>query len=223
MRLSEADHRLVTEAVTAAEAGTDGEIVTIVAPTSDAYHDVGLHWAVLAMLAVPALAAAFPDCAIAALDCITGGWEHEWTIRELATILFVAMTVKFLAVRYLLAIPKLRMLVTPRATKASRVRRRAIALFKAAAEQRTEARTGVLLYLSLAEHQAEIVADEAIYTRVTDSMWGEAMAALIDRLREGKPGEGMAQAVRMIGAVLTEHFPRSEGDRNELPDRLIEL
>lgn len=223
MRLSDADHRLVTGAVTAAEAQTDGEIVTIVAPTSDAYHDVGLHWAVLAMLAVPALAAAFPDCAIAWLDRITGGWEHVWTIRELATILFVAMTVTFLAVRYLLAIPKLRMAVTPRATKARRVRRRAIALFKAAAEQRTEQRTGVLLYLSLAEHQAEIVADQAIYTKVSDSMWGEAMAELIDSLRAGRPGEGMARAVTRIGAVLAEHFPRSAGDRNELPDRLIEL
>ena len=53
MRLSEEDHDLVTAAVAKAERESDGEIVTIVAARSDAYHDVALHYAVLAMLLVP--------------------------------------------------------------------------------------------------------------------------------------------------------------------------
>ena len=53
MRFTEADHDKVTEAVRAAEAKSAGEIVTIVAARSDSYHDVGLHYAVLAMLLVP--------------------------------------------------------------------------------------------------------------------------------------------------------------------------
>ena len=49
------------------------------------------------------------------------------------------------------------------------------------------------------------------------------MAALIAAVRDGHAGEGMAACVTRIGAVLAEHFPRSEDDVNELPDRLIEL
>ena len=49
------------------------------------------------------------------------------------------------------------------------------------------------------------------------------MVALIDRVRVGQPGEGMAEAVRQMGAVLAEHFPKTDENPNELPDRLIEL
>ena len=73
------------------------------------------------------------------------------------------------------------------------------------------------------EHRAEIVADDAIVEKVEPAIWGDAMVALIDLVRAGKPGEGMAEAVKQMGVVLTEHFPKSEGNDNELPDRLIEL
>ena len=113
--------------------------------------------------------------------------------------------------------------MTPRATKARRVRRRAILLFRTAAEARTRGRTGVLLYLSLDEHRAELVADSAINAKVAPEVWGEAMAALVTAIRDGRPGEGMAQAVAQVGVVLADHFPREADDINELPDRLIEL
>jgi putative membrane protein len=103
------------------------------------------------------------------------------------------------------------------------VRRRAVQFFSAAADKRTVGRTGVLLYLSLLERRAEIVADEAINSKVKPEIWGEAMAVLISDVRAGRPAEGMAGAVRMIGDVLAEHFPKSGSDTNELPDRLIEL
>ena len=53
--------------------------------------------------------------------------------------------------------------------------------------------------------------------------WGDAMAALVDEVRVGRPAHGMAAAVAQIGAILSENFPKTETDRNELPDRLIEL
>jgi putative membrane protein len=222
MKLSEQDHERVSVAVTAAEATTDGEIVTIVTGRSDAYHDVGLHWAVLAMLLALTAVAIAPDFYMGLLDRIAG-WQHDWTTRELLTILLVFVTLKFLGVRLILAWMPLRMAMTPRGTKARRVRCRAIELFKASAEKRTVSRTGVLLYLSLAEHQAEIVADEAIHAKVPPETWGAAMAALVDAVRAGRPGDGMAAAVTQIGEVLAGHFPRTGTDPNELPDRLIEL
>src|SRR3546814_13453748 len=98
--------------------------------------------------------------------------------------------------RYLLAIMPLRMALTPKRTKARRVRRRALVYFQVGAERRTMGRTGILIYLSLDEHSAEIVADEAIALKVAPEVWGEAMAALIDHVRKAHPGKGMAEAVR---------------------------
>lgn len=221
--LSEADHDLVTAAVQEAETHTSGEIVTIVARRSDSYHDVGLSWAVAAIFLALSFMAAFPAQLRAFLSTLLLDWEHELADWKLILGLTGLLILKFLVVRYLLAIMPLRMLMTPRATKARRVRRRAILLFRTAAEARTRGRTGVLIYLSLDEHRAEIVADRAINEKVAPEAWGDAMAALIDAIRAGQPGQGLAQAVRQVGAVLAAHFPREHNDINELPDRLIEL
>lgn len=223
MKLTESDRLRVSAAVTQAELSTDGEIVTIVARESDAYHDVALHWSVLAMLLVLALLAAWPHAVEWLYGLVGDAWTAGAPVGALFTIALVLVTLAFLLVRVALAATPLRLALTPRTTKARRVRRRALVLFRASAEQRTLGSTGVLLYLSLAERRAEIVADTAIHSRVANAVWGDAMAALVHAVRDGRPGDGMADAVTRIGAVLAEHFPRSAGDTNELPDRLIEL
>lgn len=222
LRMTEADHAIVTAAVTAAEASTDGEIVTVVTQRSDAYNDVALHYAVIAMLATIALTGIDPAAIEARLAWFSGGWG-EPDPQHLLFAILIAQTVIFLLVRYALAWAPLRLALTPKATRARRVRRRAVQYFKVAAERRTAARVGVLLFVSLDEHVAEIVADEAIHGKVPPERWGDAMVALVERVRAGKPGEGMAAAVMAIGVIIGEHFPKTAADRNELPDRLIEL
>ncbi|WP_431869649.1 TPM domain-containing protein [Allosphingosinicella sp.] len=222
-KFTQADHALVTAAVARAELASDGEIVTIVADKSDSYHDVGLHYAVLAMLLVPAVFAFVPrSCIEWALQPFLG-WNAGLSQGALMVFLFVKLAAAFLVVRFALAWMPLRMALTPGSTKSRRVRRRALLLFKIGAERRTVGRTGVLIYLSLFEHRAEIVADEAIHGRVEPEVWGDAMATLVEGVKAGRPGEGMASAVEKVGAVLAECLPRSSEDTNELPDRLIEL
>jgi putative membrane protein len=222
MRLTEADHARVSAAVTEAELSTDGEIVAVVAGRSDAYHDVALHWTVLAMLLVLALLAWQPAPVEWLHAHLIDAWS-ETPPRWYLTFALILMAVTFLVARVILALDALRIALTPGATKSRRVNRRALTLFRAAAEKRTKASTGVLLYLSLAEHRAEIIADESIHSKVAAEVWGEAMAALILAVKDDRPGDGLAEAVAHIGKVLAEHFPRSEGDTNELPDRLIVL
>lgn len=223
LRFSEADHALVTAAVTQAERASDGEIVTIVTEQSDFYNDVALHYAVLAMLLVPAMLAFLPERCIAWAARPFLGWNATLDQAAIMLCLFALLALAFLIVRFVLAYKPLRFALTPGTTKARRVRRRAVDFFKVGAERRTTGRTGILLYLSLREHRAEIVADEAIHSKVEPDVWGEAMAALISEVKAGRPGEGMARAVAIIGAVLAQHMPRSSDDTNELPDRLIEL
>lgn len=224
LTFSPEDRALVTAAVTEAERKSDGEIVTIVAERSDFYHDVSMHYALLAMLLVPAAGAVVPQ---SWYDWIAGlmlGWNKQLSFRIVMFAMLVAMALIFLIVRVALARMGLRMALTPDGTKTRRVRRRAMQLFKMAAERRTRAKTGVVLFLSLLERRAEIVADEAIHSQVEPEVWGEAMAALIGKVKEGRPAEGMALAVAKIGDVLASCLPPPSPDNpNELPDRLIEL
>ena len=152
-----------------------------------------------------------------------GGWRAEPSLRELLTFLMILAVAKFTAVLLILKYKPLRLALTPGATKTRRVRRRALTVFKAAAERRTSGRTGILIYLSMGEHRAEIVADEAILKVTDEHTWGEAMAALLEHVREGRPGVGIVAAIERVGTVLAEHFPRSATDTNEIPDKLIEL
>ena len=222
-RLSDADHDKVSAAIAAAEANTNGEIVAVATPISDPYHDVALHWAVVALILVLAWAAWRPDWLQWWYDTLTGGWHAEPTLGELLSFLMILAVLKFTAVLLILKWMPLRLALTPGATKHRRVRRRAVSVFKAAAERRTVGRTGVLIYLSMAERRAEIVADDAILKVTNEDTWGEAMAALLEQVRDGRAADGICAAIERVGAVLAEHFPRSASDINEIPDKLIEL
>ncbi|MGN6620943.1 MAG: TPM domain-containing protein, partial [Sphingomonas sp.] len=79
MRIDSEDRQHVAEAVKAAEATTDGEIVAIAAKQSDAYHDVVLHWAVIGMFLLLAIQAALPGHFVPVLDwALRGGWGDQW-------------------------------------------------------------------------------------------------------------------------------------------------
>lgn len=217
------EHCIVTAAVGEAEKLTDGEIVTVIARQSDDYREIPLYWAISAAFLTLGSIAAFPNWFAGQLTLFTGGWEHVYTPREYLTIILLLVAVKASIVYLITRLPRVRLWLTPTAIKRARVRARAIKLFKVSAEKRTMGLTGVLVYLSMAEHRAEIVADNAINEKVAPDVWGEAMADMLVELRAGRAGEGMAAAVRDIGKVLTEHFPKTDANPNELPDRLIEL
>lgn len=223
LHLSEADHVAISDAVAAAENHSAGEIVTIIAGESNTFHDVALLWsAMVAFLALTVLAL-FSDFYLPLVDRVLGRWASEWSASHVLALALTAATLKFGSMWLLQLWRPLRMALVPAPLKHARVRDRAVRYFKVGAERRTHGRTGILIYLSLAEHRAEIVADEAIASKVAPEIWGDAMAALIADIRAGRPGAGMVAAVEQVGAVLARHFPRAEDDRNELPDRLIEL
>jgi len=184
---------------------------------------VALHWALIPLFAVLAWAAWRPTALSWWYDLLLGGWGTDPTMSQLLTLLMVFAALKFTVALLILKWMPLRLALTPPSTKQRRVRRRAITIFKAAAERRTAGRTGILIYLSMAEHRAEIVADDAILNVTDEHTWGEAMEALIADVREGRPGDGIVAAVQRVGVVLAEHFPRSDTDTNEIPDALIEL
>lgn len=216
------DDARVAEAIRAAEAGTDAEIAVVVAPQSDSYADAVLHAAFLTALAPLAVFASFPSLVLRLAGLVHEPWaESAPPIALLLTIALFATALAFLLGR--LVFGRMAVQIAPYFTKARRVRRRAIMLFQVGIESRTASHTGALLYISLAEHRAEIVVDKKIHARVDEREWGEAMAALIQGLREGHGSDGIIAAVERIGTVLARYFPRTGHDPNELPDRIIRL
>jgi uncharacterized membrane protein len=84
----------------------------------------------------------------------------------------------------------------------------------------TDANNGVLVYLLLADHRIEIVADRGLHDRVSDAQWRGVCQLMEERMRAGEPGDAAVAGVAAISDLLAEHFPRAPGDvdDNELPD-----
>jgi uncharacterized membrane protein len=84
----------------------------------------------------------------------------------------------------------------------------------------TEANNGVLLYLLLADHRIEIVADRGFNGRVSPEQWRGACLLIEERLRAGEPEAAVLRGIEALSALVEAHFPRETDyvDTNELPD-----
>ncbi|MCY1365428.1 hypothetical protein D9M69_522730 [compost metagenome] len=87
----------------------------------------------------------------------------------------------------------------------------------------TEHRTGILLFVSMAEHYAEVIADAGIHARVEQEEWNGIVATLIHHASRKQIAEGFVLAIGQAGILLEMHFPAGDNDINELDDHLIEL
>jgi len=114
-------------------------------------------------------------------------------------------------------------MLTPGRVKSARVRARAGVAFRLAAQGRTAGATGVVIYLSMAERRAEIIADATIAAKVAPAVWGDAMHAMLAHFRDDRVADGMVAGVAQVGEILAAHFPRESRAVNELPDGPIEL
>jgi putative membrane protein len=83
----------------------------------------------------------------------------------------------------------------------------------------TRGLTGVLIFMSLEEEQAAIVADKGIASKVPPDYWDSPHAMIVAAMKQGKHAEGIIQAIDTIAVELGRHFPRESDDVNELPDK----
>lgn len=100
-------------------------------------------------------------------------------------------------------------------------RERALAMFGKLRVWDTQANNGVLIYLLLAEHAIELVADRGVTHAVPPAQWQAIVESLGQALRGGRFEQGLANAVGEVDRLLRTHFPLAEGNANpnELPDR----
>jgi putative membrane protein len=223
LTLTDTDRTRIAEAVAVAEAKSAGEIVTIIAPRSDAYKDIAQDWAIFIAFLALAVYASFAPCYMHILERVFGAWNGAISPREILFALFVALLLKYLGTLLIMQWKPLRLWLTPRWTKRHRVHARAVDLFRVTTAQRTRAKTGVLIYLSEDERMAEIVADAGIHLAMPQELWADAMAALVADVKAGRIADGMVAAIEIVGDKLATHFPHAADDVNELPDGVIEL
>lgn len=101
------------------------------------------------------------------------------------------------------------------------IRSRAMAQFGKLGVWDTENNNGVLIYVLLAEHAIEIVADRGLNSLVSGDTWQHILQAMRDAFRRGEFESGLHLAVDEVSRLLVKHFPLAEGDHNpnELPDK----
>jgi len=203
------DHARIAAAIRAAEDRTDGEIYCVLARSSGGYFFPAAFTATLAMLLV-SLAVAF-------------GVEARWLSLRLPHFVLAQMLAFACVYLVLWLVPALRIHLVPRGLRYRAAHANAVKQFLARNVHVTSARTGVLIFVSLAERYAEVVADSGIDARVGQHVWDGVVTELIAHAGSGRLADGFVRAVETVGAVLAEHFPPTPGNPNELDDHLVEI
>ena len=113
----------------------------------------------------------------------------------------------------LLCLPRVRVALMPRRARRAVAHRVAMEQFGTRGIARKKDRSGILIFVSLAERYARIIADEGIAARVPQSQWQAAVDALVAHMRDGRIADGFVTAIEMCGDELAKHFPRTEASR----------
>lgn len=202
--INDSDRTRIADAIAAAERKTSGEFVAVLAHESDHYLFFTALWAAIAALIVPgAMLAAGSD-----LDLL---------------VIYAIQLAGFIVVGTLLLWPPLKIRFVPKAIRHAHAKRAAREQFHLRGIHRTGEHSGVLLYVSVAEHYVEIVADEGIHANVGEARWHEIVNLFITEVRAGRIADGFVVAVGAIGDAMATHYPRAADDVDELPDGLIEI
>lgn len=228
MQITPEDQARVAAAIGKAELTTAGEISCVVAPEVSDYRETPLAWAAGAALVLPAIGL-FLGFRPQTLTELIGGWTIGHAAAMGPTVFWALSTyivlqaIVFIATALLVSIPPVKRALTPKAVKIERVHDAALQQFVARSLHSTAGRTGVLLFVALAEHRAEVIADEGVYAVAPHEVWDSVVARVIDGVKRGRLADGLVAAIERAGEILAEHVPATGDNPNETPDELTIL
>lgn len=202
--LSDNEKQKIAAAIATAERNTRGELVTVITASSDAYRYIPFLWAALLSLLVPGILSLLNN-------------PLTWNIAYLVQIC------TFLGAAAVFNWTPLKMRLIPAAVKRLRAHRLAQEQFFMQELHTTRERTGVLLFVSVAEHYVEIIADQGINDVVSANAWQAIITEFVQRVRNKQVADGFLTAIAACGELLASHFPAKDDSNNELPNHLIEL
>jgi putative membrane protein len=194
------DHKRIANAIHSAEGRTSAELVCVVKRASSDYATMPIVWSALAALALPWLLVALT----------------QWSVGRI----LLAQLGLFAGLLLVLSIPAIRVLLVPRPMQRSHAHRAAMEQFMIRGLARKRERTGVLIFVSLAERYVRIVADEGVSSIVQQAEWQKAVDSLIAHMRAGRVAEGFIAAIDHCAAVLEKALPDDPAAGDVLPDRI---
>ena len=203
------EHARIGDAVQAAEAETSGEIYGVVARASDSYFFPAAFMVTLGIVVISLLVAYLLDL-----------WWYDLPPMNLVVAQLIAIAWALLVLGFF---PAVRIHLVPLRQRYRHAHDNAMKQFLSRNIHLTAARTGVMLFVSLAERYAEVVADAGINSRVPQQTWDGVVAALVVHARRAEVANGFVEAIGVVGALLAEHFPVTSGDVNELDDHVVEI
>jgi putative membrane protein len=193
------DYEVASAAIREAEKRTSGQIVCVLAHSSSEYAYVPILWA-----SVLALAAPWPLIEFT-----------QWSVQRI----FVLQLVVFILAGFLFSWMPLRVALVPRPIQRVRAHRAALEQFVVRRVAHTRNRSGILIFVSMAEHYARVIADEGIAQKVHQAEWQAAINSLTEHIGKDRIAAGFVAAIERCGAILAAYAP-PDGSANELPDRL---
>ncbi|MCV0394560.1 MAG: TPM domain-containing protein [Rhizobiaceae bacterium] len=207
--LTQTEHDRLAAAVRAAEAATSGEIHVVVTRRSDSYFYpaafmLTVGFMLTSLVAVPLL-------------------QWQWIAPSLGRFVAIQALALGAAIGLVATAPALRIHLVPHALRQRRAHENAQRQFLARNIHRTAERTGVLIFISLDEHHATVIADAGIHGRVSADAWSGMVDRLVAAARQGDLADGLEAAIAEAGALLAAHFPPRPDDRNELDDHVAEI
>lgn len=211
------DRERISEAVAGAEQKTSGEIIPVVATASGRYDRAEDIFGVLfALIALSIVWLLFQGASEPA-----DGWSAGADLRLGLPIVLLTLVAGF-AVGVALAsrLTALRLPFILKSEMRDEVERAASEAFHRFRLRETAGATGILIYVSLYEHQVRVLGDSAISEKLDARDWQAICDAVTDGIREGKAADGLVHAIGLAGELLSRHFPREADDRNELLNEL---
>lgn len=202
MSISKEDQDRIARAIHSAETKTSGQIVCVLAQTSTHTAALPVFIAAVVSLVTPWLLMAFT----------------AMTVERILSLQVVA----FLAILMLFCLPTLRISLMPRRARRAIAHRAAMEQFTSRGIGRRD-QPGILIFVSLAERYARILASDAIAARVPQSEWQAAVDALVAHMRDGRIADGFITAINVCEKELAQHFPRTATDSDTLPDRIYQI
>lgn len=204
--LSEEDVKKIEDTISRVEESTSGEIVPVIVKRSSTVGHVPLTLTLLITLLLVIAELPFSDW------LWVTPWVYLWP---------VVIVVIYYVSHILGKIPWIQKILVPERDEVSQVHQRAHLEFYTNRIHRTEAGTGVLIFVSVMEKKAVVLADDGISKKLPKETWDQVFAQLGEHLHRGQWGEGFVKAIESCGEHLKTHFPISSSGQNELKNHLI--
>ena len=185
------------------ESKTIGEIVVMVVDHSDHYIEAEVFGSVLL------------GSLLSLILTVLFFHSSIWSYIPLSFLFFFPCWLLFIKVEVL----KKRFIGTRRKEEA--VRLRAERAFFERGLYKTKKNTGVLFFLSLLEKKVWVLADKGIYEKMNQETLNRFANEVSSGIREGRACEVLSQAIREIGGLLSQHFPITSNDTDELPNEVV--